>query len=370
MDRPTILLNPGPVTITERVRASLQKEDMCHREPDFAQLMLDIKQRLVRIYQDSAEEYESIIMSGSGTCAVEAMISSFLPKDGKLLIISNGVYGERIAKMVETHGKQSVMVKSAWPEPMDIEEAERLLKSDKEITHVSAIHNETTTGRLNDLDALGALCKKYDKPMLLDAVSSFAGERIEFEKWNVAALSSTANKCIHGIPGLNFVIARRDLLDQGTSAAATLYLDLYGYYEKQKSGFSPFTQATHVAVALQEALKEMEEMGGWKARNDRYREISERIRADLDTMGIKRFLNEEDYSSMLSSFHLPEGYTYEELHDELRKAGFIIYAGQGGLFHQIFRIANMGDIFDSDVDRLLDVFRRLTSAAGRSSTRA
>ncbi len=362
MKRPTILLNPGPVTISERVRATLQQEDLCHREPEFAELMIDIKKRLVNVYQDSAKGYEAIIMTGSGTCAVEAMISSFLPKKGKILIISNGVYGERIARMVETHGKQSVLIKSAWPEPMNLEEAERILKSDSSITHVSAIHNETTTGRLNDLDALGALCKKYDKPLLLDAVSSFAGERIEFEKWNVAALASTANKCIHGIPGLAFVIARRDLFEKEKSAAATLYLDLYEYYEKQKNGFSPFTQATHVAVALWEALKEMEETGGWQMRTARYREISERIRRELDSMGVKSFLNESDYCSMLSSFHLPEAYTYDQLHDELKQAGFVIYAGQGGLFHQVFRIANMGDIVNEDVDRLLDLFHQLTGA--------
>ncbi|ADK83302.1 2-aminoethylphosphonate aminotransferase [Sediminispirochaeta smaragdinae] len=357
--RPVILLNPGPVTISDRVRESLQREDMCHREPDFAALMLDVKKRLAAIYEGGSEHFETLVMTGSGTCAVEAMISSLLPADGKLLVISNGVYGERIASMVKTHGKQMVLVKSPWPEPMNLAEAERLLKEDPSITHVSAIHNETTTGRLNDLDALGALCVTYNKPMLLDAVSSFGGERIELEKWNVAALASTANKCIHGIPGLNFVLVRKDLLEQGKSAAATLYLDLFAYYQKQKEGFSPFTQATHVAVALQEALKEFEEAGGWKARNERYRELSVRIRAELDAMGIRRFLKEDEYSSMLSSFHLPEGYSYEELHDELRKENFIIYAGQGGLFHSIFRIANMGDLLDADIDRLLAVFRRL-----------
>jgi len=359
MNRPTILLNPGPVTITERVRASLQKEDLCHREPEFANMMLDIKKRLVDIYSDSASGYEAILMTGSGTCAVEAMISSLLPRDGKILVISNGVYGERIARMVELQGKKSAVVKSAWPEPMNLTEAERLLAEDPAITHVTAIHNETTTGRLNDLDSLGALCKKYDKPLLLDAVSSFAGERIEFEKWNIQALASTANKCIHGIPGLTFVIVRRDVMENGTSAAGSLYLDLFGYYEKQKSGFSPFTQATHVAVALQEALKEMEENGGWEPRMQRYREISVRIRSELARMGVPAFLDEDVYCSMLSSFHLPEGFTYEELHDKLREEGFVIYAGQGGLFHQIFRIANMGDISDSDVDRLLEVLRRI-----------
>ncbi|HDQ14248.1 MAG TPA: 2-aminoethylphosphonate--pyruvate transaminase [Sediminispirochaeta sp.] len=363
MSRPTILLNPGPVTITDRVRNTFLQEDLCHREPDFAELILDIKKRLARVYEDSAEGYQAVLMTGSGTCAVEAMISSLVPKDGKLLVIANGVYGERIAEMAEVHGKNFVLVKAPWPEAMPLEEAERHLQNDPEISHVTAVHNETTTGRLNDMDALGELCVKYEKKLLLDAVSSFAGERIEFKKWNITALASTANKCIHGVPGLCFVLADEREMEKSHSAADSLYLDLFSYYEKQKTGFSPFTQATHVAVALQEALLELEDSGGWQMRMERYRSISVKLRDELDKMGIPRFLQENEYSSMLSSFHLPEGYSYEQLHDKLREAGFVIYAGQGGLFHQIFRIANMGDIRDEDVERLLRTFRQITGAA-------
>jgi 2-aminoethylphosphonate-pyruvate transaminase len=357
--RPTILLNPGPVTITERVRASLLKEDLCHREPEFAELVLDIKARLRKVYPEAEKDYEAVLMSGSGTCAVEGIIQSLAPRKGKTLVIANGVYGERIAAMLEVQGKPFVLVKSPWPEPMDLLETERLLKSDPAITHVSAIHNETTTGRLNDMNALGALCRKYDKPLLLDAVSSFAGEEIKFADWNVAALASTANKCIHGVPGICFVLVRRDLMETGKTEASSLYLDLYKMYKEQKNGFSPFTQATHVCVAIQEALKEMEDLGGWRPRMERYQAISRRVRKELAALGIESFLPEEVYSSMLSSFKLPAGKTYEVLHDTLKAAGFVIYAGQGGLYHSIFRIANMGDILDSDVDRLIEVFRKL-----------
>ena len=355
--RPTILLNPGPVTITERVRASLMREDLCHREEEFARIVLDIKKRLARVYPEAEKDYEAVIMSGSGTCAVESIMQSLAPREGKTLVIANGVYGERIAAMLEVQGKPFVLVKGAWPEPMNLAEAEEILKKDPSITHVSAIHNETTTGRLNDMDALGALCRKYDKPLLLDAVSSFAGEELKFAPWNVAALASTANKCIHGVPGICFVLVRKDLMERGATQASALYLDLFKMYKDQKTGFSPFTQATHVCVALQEALKELEDLGGWRARMERYRAISRRIRRELTSLGVKAFLPEEVNSSMLTSFTLPEGKTYDALHDDLKKAGFVIYAGQGGLYHSIFRIANMGDILDSDVDRLLDTFR-------------
>jgi 2-aminoethylphosphonate-pyruvate transaminase len=356
--RRTILMNPGPVTLTERVRQTLLTEDLCHREPEFAELMLDIKRRLVRVYPEAERDYEAVLMTGSGTCAVEAMISSFVPRDGKVLVLANGVYGERMATMIEVQGKGLELVRSEWPEPMNVAEADRRLAADPAITHVLAVHNETTTGRLNDLSALSRVLKKHNRRLLLDSVSSFAVEEIRFAEWNVDALCSVANKCIHGAPGICFVIARRELLENGKSGATSVYLDLYRYYKEQKSGSSPFTQATHVSVALQEALSELEEGGGQKARHERYLYLSRTIRAELDAIGIKRFLPEDAYCSVISSFHLPEGVTYQELHDLLKQEGFVIYAGQAGLYHSVFRIANLGDITDADLKRFLGVFRK------------
>jgi 2-aminoethylphosphonate-pyruvate transaminase len=356
-NRPAILLNPGPVTISERVRTSLMKEDMCHREPEFAALVLDIKKRIGNIYEGCGADYEAVLMSGSGTCAVEAMLQSLAPRAGKTLVVANGVYGERMAAMLEAQGKPFTLIKSGWPEPVDIAAAGEELKKDSAITHVAAIHHETTTGRLNDCAALGELCGKYGKGFFVDAVSSFAGEEIQFGNWNVSALAATANKCIHGIPGICFVLARKDLMETGETQASSLYLDLYKMYREQKSGFSPFTQATHACAALEEALKELEDQGGWESRRARYREISRRLRKEFAALGIERFLPEEAYASYMSSFKLPEGKTYRELHDILKKEGFVIYAGQGGLYHAIFRIANMGAILDSDVDRLIGVFQ-------------
>jgi 2-aminoethylphosphonate-pyruvate transaminase len=357
--RRTILMNPGPVTLTERVRRTLLTEDLCHREPEFAELMLDIKRRLVRVYPEAERDYEAVLMTGSGTCAVEAMLSTIVPRDGKVLVLANGVYGERMASMIEVQGKGLELVRSEWPEPMNVAEADRRLAADPSITHVLAVHNETTTGRLNDLPALAKVLKKHNRRLLLDSVSSFAVEDIRFAGWNLDALCSVANKCIHGAPGICFVIARRDLLENGRSGATSVYLDLLRYYNDQKRGSSPFTQATHVSVAMQEALVELEEGGGQKARHQRYLHLSRTIRAELDAMGITRFLPEDAYCSVISSFHLPEGVTYQELHDLLKREGFVIYAGQAGLYHSVFRIANLGDITDDDLKRFLGVFRKL-----------
>lgn len=362
MNRPAILLNPGPVTLSDRVRNALQREDQCHREPDFAAFMLDIKKRLASVYPEAAQKFDAVVVTGSGTCAVEAMLSTFAPLNTKTLVATNGIYGERMAAMLRMQGKPYEAIASDWPAPIDLAAIEKALEHDASITHIAAVHNETTTGRLNDITALARLCTRHDKRLLLDAVSSFGAEAIDFRNWPLGAVAATANKCLHGVPGVAFVMVSRSLFENEKSYSSTLYLDLYRYYTEQQNGFSPFTPAVHACYALHEALVELEEYGGVAARHCRYLELSTRIRSFLNEIGIKNFLAEEDYSSMISSFYLPDGWDYSALHKSLRDAGFVIYAGQGGLFHSIFRIANMGNIHDADVDRLLAAFAALIKA--------
>ena len=349
----TILLNPGPVTLSERVRRSLLQPDLCHREPEFAELTLDIKARLAAVYPAAARDYTAVLLTGSGTCAVEAMLSTLVPPEGKVLVVSNGVYGERMAAMIRAHGKPLQVIASPWLEPMDLEEVAACLNRDPAITHVLAVHHETTTGRLNDIAQLGRLCRRHQVALLLDSVSSFGAEAIEFGDWNLEACAATGNKCLHGVPGMSFVLVKQAVFETRPSAANTVYLDLHRYHREQANGYSPFTQAVQVAYALQEALREMEDAGGWMARHGRYRQISQRILRSLQALGVKPLLNPPDVSCVLSAFQLPPGSAYHAVHEQLKASGFIIYAGQGKFNNEIFRIANMGDIQDSDLDRLL-----------------
>jgi 2-aminoethylphosphonate-pyruvate transaminase len=347
------LLNPGPVTLSPRVRNALLQEDMCHREPDFAELMLDIKSRLCRVYAEAEHVFDAIVLTGSGTAAVEAMVATLAPRDAKTLVVSNGVYGERIAAMLQVRDRSYAEIRSGWLEPMDLERVERLLKEDVAITHVIAVHTETTTGRLNEVSVLADLCAEQGKSLMLDAVSSFGAEAIDFSHPALTAVASTSNKCLHGIVGSAFVVVRNSIFEQNASQAESLYLDLFAYHQAQRSGYSPFTQAVHSCFALREALLELEQSGGWEARRERYLHLAGRIRGALAQHGVPLILEQGEYSSMISSFALPRGWDYPRLHDTLRSAGFVIYAGQGGLFHDMFRICNMGDIHDEDADRLL-----------------
>lgn len=354
----SILLNPGPVTLTEGVRDALHRGDWCHREPEFADLTREINGRLVRVYREMASKFDAVMLTGSGTAAVEAMLASFAPQDATTLVVANGVYGERMASMLAAHGKPHRMVQSAWGEPMDIATVRAELEEQAGISHVVAVHHETTTGRLNDLRELGEICRASGKTLLLDCVSSFGAEAIEVDEWNVAALAGTANKCLHGVPGIAFVLARKQMWQDGLVSAGSVYLDLAAYYQGQHGqGFSPFTQSVQVAFALQQALAELEVEGGWEQRRSIYRRRAGRIAVTLKGLGLKTLLPPEEYSCVLWSWLLPKGLSYSDVHAALKAEGFVVYAGQGDFGRQIFRIAHMGDIRDEDMDRLEKALR-------------
>lgn len=353
MESRQILLNPGPVTLSDRVRAALTRGDWCHREPEFAALVREILEGLAGVHPELGTEFEAVLLTGSGTAAVEAMLACFAPTAGKTLVLSNGVYGERMARMLQAHHKPHRIVALGWTDALDIAAVEQALAADSAITHVAVVHHETTTGRLNDLAALGRACRSRGVRLLVDAVSSFGAEEIVPEAWNLDAIAGTANKCLHGVPGLAFVLARRELWRAPPAAVRSVYLDLYSYHRAQHDdGFSPFTQAVQIAFALREALAEHREQGGWSARRQLFRRRAERVYRSLRDAGVETLLKPEEYSCVLWSYRLPPGRSYAGLHDRMKREGFVIYAGQGKFANEMFRIANMGDIKSADMDRL------------------
>lgn len=349
-----ILLNPGPVTMTERVRSALAAQDVCHREPEFKALVGRVREKISGVY--GAKSYTPVLIGGSGTAAVETMLSVIPKGDGNSLVVANGVYGERMAAMLRSQGKRHEVVSAPWTSGMDLAAVEKAIAGGS-FGHVLAVHHETTTGRLNDLGTLGAICKKHGVPLLVDAVSSFAGEDIRWDDWNVEAAAATANKCVHGAPGVSFVLVRDAALAR-PSGATSVYLDLHRHAADQAKGSTPFTLPTHVTFAFDAALDELAASGGWKARHTAYTARSTRVRVALRELGVTLLLDDENvYGSTLTSFRLPEGRTYEALHGHLKQDGFVIYAGQGKFDGAIFRIAVMGEITERDLDRLIASLR-------------
>jgi 2-aminoethylphosphonate-pyruvate transaminase len=358
------LLNPGPVSLTDRVRSALVRGDMCHREADFAALARGVLDKLGRVYPRAEASHVPVLLTASGTGAVEAMVGTLVPRDGRVLVVANGVYGERVVDMLRLQGKAHEIVRSAWTEAMDVTGATRHLDTGG-FTHAVAIHHETTTGRLNDVDALGRACAAHGVPLLLDAVSSFGGEVLRFSEWNVAACAATANKCLHGVPGVAFVLVARAALDAPTGATS-VYLDLRRYVDEQARGVFPFTPAVQALFALDEALGELQDEGGVDARRGRYQALSARLRSGMRALGLQTLIDEADLSSTLTSYRLPPSLSYDMLHDALRDAGFVIYAGQGDFQGSVFRVAVMGDLTLADIDRLVVEVRRVL---GRLSAR-
>ncbi len=362
-----ILLNPGPVGLSERVRRALLGPDLCHREPEFAALQDRVRSQLLEVYGLDPERWSAVVLAGSGTSAVEAMVASLVPAEGGLLVLANGIYGERIESIARAHGIRHASVRVAWGHPCSSDDLARALAAQGGVTHVAVVHHETTTGRLNELAPLAEVCRRAGAELLVDAVSSFGAEELDFDA-EVAAVAGTSNKCLHSIPGLAFAIARRSALTRGCAPPRTLSLDLVQHHAEQERSSTAFTPPIPAFYALCEALRELAESGGRRARRARYLALAERVAQGLAELGIEPYLEAAVSSVVLRSYRLPLGMSYDSLHDELKKRGFIIYAGQGSLSRELFRISTMGEITDQDIERLLRAFAEIVRTERRRST--
>ncbi|MDP9082784.1 MAG: 2-aminoethylphosphonate aminotransferase [Pseudomonadota bacterium] len=355
-----LLLNPGPVTLSERVRGSLLQVDLCHRESEFFDLQHEVGRRLLAIHDLDPQQWAAVLMTASGTGAVESMIAALVPPSGRLLTVENGVYGERMAQIAAQYGIAHERWVGDWMQELDLSGIARRLDTARgaaSITHLAVVHHETTTGRLNDLQALGELCRARGVSLLVDAVSSFGAEAIDFQDSSLAAIAATANKCLHGVPGAAFVIVRRSAL--ATAACRTYYLDLSRLARLQDQRGTPFTPAVHVYYALLEALREYADEGGRAVRHQRYARLAEQVRVGLAALGMDMVIAPEHSSVVLHAYRLPAGVNYSVLHDALKADGFVIYAGQADLAKTLFRISTMGHVTSMDMQRLLMSFARL-----------
>jgi 2-aminoethylphosphonate-pyruvate transaminase len=354
-----LLLNPGPVTLTERVRRSMLQPDLCHRESEFYDLQDEARTRLLATHGLDPKEWAAVLMTASGTAAVESMAAALVPDAGRVLVVENGVYGERIAEICARYRVPHERVAGSWMRAPDLAEIGARLGSAHtgRFTHLAVVHHETTTGRLNDLPAISRLCHAHGVKLLVDGVSSFGAEAIDFDDPALAAVAATANKCLHGVPGAAFVIVRREALEAAVGRA--YYLDLKRLAQLQDQRGTPFTPAVHVYYALVEALREYAEQGGRPARYARYAALAEQVRLGLAALGIETVLPPQETSVVLRAYGLPGGIDYATLHDAVKAQGFVIYAGQGDLSKTLFRISTMGELTAADMDRLIQVIAKV-----------
>lgn len=345
-----ILLNPGPVTLSQRVRQAVADSDYCHRETAFLDIQREVIDGLGAVYGCDPQSWATVALGGSGTTALEAMLSSIVGEADRVLVLENGVYGERLAEIARIHGIRHQSVSAPWGTSIDLQAFEETLDGGA-FSYVAVVHHETTTGRLNPLRKIADISARYGAGVLADTVSSFGAEAIPFEHPALLACAGTANKCLHGIPGLAFVILKRELLNSA-SRPTSLYLHLPRWATAQDNNSTPFTPPVNSYLGLREALQELREQGGWPSRQSRYTTLADSVRQALERNHVAPWLEPAESSCVLRSYRIPAGLNYSKIDQGFASHGFVVYAGQGGLSDEMFRISTMGDIGDEDTVRL------------------
>ena len=346
--RPWILLNPGPACTTPAVKQALLTPDLCHREPEFFQVLRWVRERLTYL-AGGDPGWSTVLFTGSGTAAVEAAICSAVPADGGVLVVDNGVYGDRMRAIAAAHGLRHRVLQYGWTTPATPEDAERLLTEEPHLTHLAVVHHETTTGLMNPIQALGDVCRRSGRSLIVDAMSSFGGEELDVARMGIDYMASSANKCLQGMPGISFVVAREELLRElAGRQPRSVYLDLYNQWCQEEADNTPFTPAIQVLFALRQAILETEEEG-LPSRLERYAASAAELRAAAARLGLEPLVPEPHRSRTLTTFALPPGVGYGALHDAMKRRGYVIYAGQGSLRDWAFRIANLGTLAPRDM---------------------
>lgn len=357
-DNPYLLLTPGPLSTSKSVKAIMLR-DWCTWDNDYNSIVESVRAKLVDMATTS-DGYTCVLMQGSGTFSVESVIGSALPEDGKLLVLANGAYGQRIAKIAQALRIPVVILDSGEQEPINLHQLRDTLEADGDITHVAMVHCETTTGMLNPVAEAGEIVKSYGKIFIVDAMSSFGGVEMDVARMQADFLISSANKCIQGVPGFGFIIATREVMQSTRGQARSLSLDMYDQWQTMDAGKGKwrFTSPTHIVRAFAQALDELETEGGIAARAIRYRDNQRALVSGMRELGFETLLGDEFQSPIITSFISPDAprYNFKEFYERLKTQGFVIYPGKVS-DADTFRIGNIGEIYIEDIGRLLSVIR-------------
>lgn len=353
-----LLLTPGPLSTTATVRAAML-QDSCTWDADYNQGVVEpIRRELVRLATgpEYQSDYSAVLLQGSGSYVVESVLGSAIGSDECLLIINNGAYGARMGEMARCLGLRHHELdcgETTRPEPATIE---AMLARHPEITHLAMVHCETTTGMLNPLDDVAQLCQHRGIRLIVDAMSSFGGIPIDMGRLGIEFLISSANKCIQGVPGFGFVIARRVALAACAGRARSLSLDLHAQWQtmEQQGGKWRFTSPTHTVLAFAQALRELDEEGGIAARHRRYSENQRTLVDGMAALGFAPLLPEQWQSPIITAFYSPThpDYRFADFYQRLKGQGFVIYPGKVSQA-DCFRIGNIGDVTPERVRCLL-----------------
>ena len=361
MERNYLLLTPGPLSTSETVRHAML-QDWCTWDKDYNEgIVTPLRHDLLAIAGLDEADYTTVLLQGSGTYCVEATIGATVRPEDKLLILANGAYGKRMAQIADYYKLNYVLVSLGETELVTGEVARKALEANPGVTHLSMVHSETTTGLLNPIEEVAEVIRGRGIIFIVDAMSSFAGVPIDIKGLGIDFLVSSANKCIQGVPGFGFIIAKKDKMLATKGNARSLSLDIYAQWETMEKGHGKwrFTSPTHVVRAFYQAMQELKEEGGIEARHRRYVENHRTLVDGMRALGFQTLLSDDKQGCIITSFLYPSAdFDFADFYNKLKGKGFVIYPGKIS-DADTFRIGNIGDIFPSDIKALLEAIREV-----------
>ncbi|MCP5062149.1 MAG: 2-aminoethylphosphonate--pyruvate transaminase [Ignavibacteriae bacterium] len=354
------LFTPGPLTTSQTVKQSMLR-DFGSRDKEFIASVENIRERLLELSKVTKGNYETILMQGSGTFGIESVICSTVPAGGKLLVIINGAYGHRINRIAKRLGIETIELIYDEDSLPNISDIDKILAENNEITNAAVVHCETTTGIINPILEIGKIVKKYNVEYIVDAMSSFGAYEINLENNEIDFLISSANKCIEGVPGFSFILAKTEVLKTKENYSKSTSLDLYEQWiGLEKNGQFRFTPPTHSIMAFQQALNELYEEGGTIGRANRYKKNHSVLIEGMAELGFVEYIDRQNQGHIITSFIYPdnEGFSFEKFYNLLSEKGLVIYPGKLSNV-DCFRIGNIGQLFETDMKEILDAIKEL-----------
>ena len=354
-----LLLTPGPLTTSASVKQAMV-HDWGSRDAGFLSINRMVLDKIVELAGGQGS-HVTVPVQGSGTFAVEAMITSFVPKSGKLLVLINGAYGQRARRIVEIAGRAAASLEMPEDMPPDLPLLERMLAEDKAITHVFAVHCETTSGILNPIVEIAAIVASHRRRLLVDSMSAFGALPIDAREIRYDALAASSNKCLEGVPGLGFVICRNEALEECEGNATTLVLDLFDQAEAfARTGQYRYTPPIHVIVALGKAIEEHAAEGGVLGRGRRYRDNAKVLIDGMRAMGFRTLLPDRLQAPIIVTFHMPTDpkFVFQRFYDGLKDRGYVIYPGKLTVADS-FRMGCIGRLYPEHMKGALAAVREV-----------
>lgn len=364
MDRDRILLTPGPLTTTLRTKLAMLK-DWGSWDAEFNAVTAGVRARLLDIVHGH-ETHVVVPLQGSGTFSVEAAVATVVPRDGHVLVLDNGAYCKRAAKLTQMMGRRASVVAFAEDEAVSPAVLDARLTEDGSITHVVLIHCETGTGVLNPLEAVAAVCERHGKGLIIDAMSSFGAIPIDARTTRFDALVAASGKCLEGVPGMGFVFLRKAILDGCAGHSQSLAMDLHDQHiYMEKTGQWRFTPPTHVLVALSEAIAQFVEEGGQPARLARYSDNCKTLVAGLSALGLKPFLKPELQAPIIVTFHAPAhpAYDFKRFYAAAKVRGFLLYPGKLTQV-ETFRVGCIGAVGQTEMQQAVNAVAEVLQEMG------